>query len=161
MDAFVDVFAQLGYLRLADAGQPHRLHQIVDPAGRHAADPGLLDHRDQRLLGALAGFQKWREIAALAQLWDAQLQGAEPGVEAAVAVAIAPPPPPRLAENLRHQPSPVARPALISLRSSRPLACFRSKSCNSTLADWTDDHLNHTAARHCRSTRKFHHQRGR
>src|SRR5262249_58455815 len=71
-------------------GSPHPRIQIAPPAGRHAADPGLLDHRDQRLLGALAGFQKWREIAALAQLWDAQLQGAQPGVEAAVAVALAP-----------------------------------------------------------------------
>src|SRR5215472_15414 len=31
---------------------------------------------------------------------------------------------------------------LRTVRSSRPLACFRSV-CNSTLADWTDDHLNH------------------
>jgi P-type E1-E2 ATPase len=31
--------AQLGNLRLADPRQPHRLHQIVHPAGRHAADP--------------------------------------------------------------------------------------------------------------------------
>ena len=28
------------------------------------ADPGLLDHRDQRLLRALAGFEKRREVAA-------------------------------------------------------------------------------------------------
>src|SRR5215831_12469327 len=90
MDAFVDVFAQLGYLRLADAGQPHRLHQIVDPAGRHAADPGLLDHRDQRLLRALASFEKRREVTALPQLRDGQLQRAETGVEGAVPVAVAP-----------------------------------------------------------------------
>src|SRR5207302_2761335 len=90
MHALVDLFAQLGDLRLADARQPHRLHQIVDPPGRHAADPGLLDNRDQRLLRALAGFEKRREIAPLPQLWDAQLQRAEPGVEGALAIAVAP-----------------------------------------------------------------------
>jgi hypothetical protein len=38
----------------------------------------------------LAGFEKRREVAGLPQLGDAQLQGAEAGVEAAVAVAVAP-----------------------------------------------------------------------
>src|SRR5262244_982343 len=90
MDALVDLFAQLRYLRLADAGQPHRLHQIVDPAGRHTANPGLLDHRDQRLLRALAGFQKRREVATLPQFRDAQLQCAEASVEGALTVAITP-----------------------------------------------------------------------
>src|SRR6516164_323022 len=41
--------------------------QIVDPAGRHAADPRLLDDRDQHLLRALARFQKRWEEAALPQ----------------------------------------------------------------------------------------------
>ena len=50
MDALVDLLTELGNLRLADPRQPHRLHQIVDPPGRDAADPGLLDDRDQRLL---------------------------------------------------------------------------------------------------------------
>src|SRR5437879_10819029 len=90
MHALVDLFAQLGDLRLADPRQPHRLHQIVDPPGRHAADPGLLDHRDQRLLRALAGFEKGRKVAALPQLRDAQLQRPEPSVEGAVAIAVAP-----------------------------------------------------------------------
>jgi hypothetical protein len=49
-----------------------------------------LDYRDQRLLRALAGFEKRREIAPLPQLWDAQLQCAEPGVEGALAIAVAP-----------------------------------------------------------------------
>ena len=88
--ALVDLFAEFGNLRLADPGQPHRLHQIVDAAGRHTADPGLLDDRDQRLLRALAGLQKRREIAALPQLRDAQLQRAQARVEGAVAVAVAP-----------------------------------------------------------------------
>ena len=90
MHALVDLFAQFGDLRFADPGQPHRLHQIVDPPGRDATDPGLLDHRDQRLLRALASFEKRREITSLSQLWDTQLQRPEAGVEGAVAVPIAP-----------------------------------------------------------------------
>jgi hypothetical protein len=90
VDALVDLFAQLGDLRLADARKPHRLHQIVDPPGRHAADPGLLDNRDQGLLRALACFQERRKVAALPQLGDAQLQRPEAGIEHAVPVAVAP-----------------------------------------------------------------------
>src|SRR5438477_12989969 len=86
----VDLLTQLGNLRLADPGQPHRLHQIVDPPGRHAADPRLLDDRDQRLLRALAGFEERREVATLPQFRDAQLQRAEPGIQGPVAVAVAP-----------------------------------------------------------------------
>jgi len=51
IDPLVDVLAQLGDLAFRDAAEAHRLHQLVDPAGRDAADPGLPDHRDQRLLG--------------------------------------------------------------------------------------------------------------
>jgi hypothetical protein len=72
MHAFVDLLAQLGDLRFADPRQPHRLNQIVDTPGRHAADPGFLDHRDQCHFRALAGFEKRREIAALPQFWDPQ-----------------------------------------------------------------------------------------
>lgn len=39
-DPLVDVFAQLGNGGLRDAGQPHRLHQLVHPPGRDPADPG-------------------------------------------------------------------------------------------------------------------------
>src|SRR4029077_11530578 len=90
MDPLVDLLAHPENLRLANPRQPHRLHQIIAPPGRHAADPGLLDDCDQRLLRALAGFEKGREVAALPQLWDAQLQCSEPGVKSAVAVAVAP-----------------------------------------------------------------------
>ena len=68
----------------------HRLHQVIDLAGRDAADPGLLDDGDQSLLGGLARFEKAREAAALTQLGHLQVQSAEPGVESAVAVAITP-----------------------------------------------------------------------
>jgi hypothetical protein len=42
-----------------------------------------------RLLGHAARFQKGREVGALAQLGDAQLDGAGPGLPIAVAVAVA------------------------------------------------------------------------
>jgi hypothetical protein len=64
-------------------------HQPVDLAGRHAVDIGLLDDRDQRLLGPPARLQKRREVAALAQLGDGQLDRADPGVPLARPVAVA------------------------------------------------------------------------
>ena len=89
VDAVVDVLAQLADRALADPGQPHRLHQVVHAPGRDAADPGLLDHRHQRLLRRLPGLEEGREVAALPQLRDAQLQAAEPRVQRPVAIAVA------------------------------------------------------------------------
>src|SRR5207344_3578434 len=89
IDPFIDVLAELGNLALRDAGQAHRLDQFVDPAGRDAADPGFLDHRDQRLLGGLARLEEWREVRPLAQLGDAQLERAQARVEAALAIPVA------------------------------------------------------------------------
>jgi hypothetical protein len=65
------------------------LHQVIDAPGRHATNPGLLDYRDQSLLARLPRLKEGREVTALPQLRDAQLQGAEPGVECAVAIAVA------------------------------------------------------------------------
>src|SRR5689334_13731541 len=90
MHALVDLLAQLADLALADRGPPHRLNQVINPPGRHAADPGFLDHCDQRLLRALPGFAARGKVAPLPQLRDPQLQFAQPGVEAAVAKAVAP-----------------------------------------------------------------------
>jgi len=42
-DPFIYVLAELRHRALGDAAQPHRLHQIVDAAGRDTADPGLLE----------------------------------------------------------------------------------------------------------------------
>ena len=68
---------------------PMRLDQVVDRAGRDALDVGLLDHRGQRLLGHAARLQEAREVAALAQLGDAQLDRAGARLPVAVAVAVA------------------------------------------------------------------------
>jgi hypothetical protein len=85
----VDVPAQPGNRALAEPGQPHRLHQVVHPPGRDPTDPGFLDHRHQRLLRGLPRLQEGREVAALAQPGDPQLQAAQAGVQRPVAVAIA------------------------------------------------------------------------
>jgi hypothetical protein len=69
---------------------PHRLRDLVDPARRHPADPGLLDDGDQRLFRRLARLQERREVAAGPQLRDLEVERAKPRVERAVAVAVAP-----------------------------------------------------------------------
>ena len=52
-------------------------------------DVGLLDDRGQRLLGHPARLQKAGEVAALAQLRDAQLDRSGAGLPVALAVAVA------------------------------------------------------------------------
>jgi hypothetical protein len=85
----VDLLAQSADLALGDATHPHGLDQLVDRAGRDALDVGLLDDGGQRLLGHAPGLQEAREVAAAAQLGDAQLDRAGPGLPVAVAVAVA------------------------------------------------------------------------
>ena len=145
--------------------EPHRLDQLVDPAGRDAADPGLLDHRHQRLLAHLPRLQERREVGALAQLGHPQLQRARAGCRASgldsrCGSSAAPAsaragrrrsgPPHRLsiricstasataAESRRHRPSAAARPMAICPRSSGPPR-LGVKRRNSTLADEPDD----------------------
>src|SRR5215212_12207099 len=69
--------------------EPERLDQLVDAAGRDAADIGLLDDRHERLLRALARPEEAREVAALPELRDLQLDLAGPGVPAPRPVAVA------------------------------------------------------------------------
>lgn len=76
-------------MALRDPRQTQRLHQLVDAPGRDTANPSLLDHRDESLLGGLARLQERREVRALAQLGDAQLERAKTRVEAALAVTVA------------------------------------------------------------------------
>jgi hypothetical protein len=71
----VDVFAQLRDLALRDPREAHRLHQLVDASGRHAADPGFLNHGDQCPFRGLARLQEGREVGALAQLGMRRLNG--------------------------------------------------------------------------------------
>lgn len=87
---FVDVLAQLRHARLGDARHSHRLDQFVDAAGADAGDPCFLDHRDQRLLGGLARLEEAGEVGSGPQLRDLQVERPEPGIERAVAIAVAP-----------------------------------------------------------------------
>jgi hypothetical protein len=89
IDAVVDVLAELAHRALADPRQPHGLHQVVDAPGRHAANPGLLDHRHQRFLRGLPGLEEGREVAALPQLGDTKLQAAKARVERPVPIPVA------------------------------------------------------------------------
>jgi hypothetical protein len=88
-DLVVDLAAQAADLALGDAGHAHGFDQFVDRTGRHALDISLLNNRGERLLGHPARFQKGREIAALAQLRDAQLDRAGAGLPHPVAIAVA------------------------------------------------------------------------
>ena len=89
VDLIVDLPAQPRDLALGDAGHAHGLHQVVDRAGRHPLDIGLLDHRSQRLLGHPPRLQEAREVAPLPQLRDLQLHRAGAGLPGPVAVAVA------------------------------------------------------------------------
>ena len=52
-------------------------------------DIGLLDHSRERLLGGAPRFQKGRQIAALAQLGDGEIDPARPRVPGPLAIAVA------------------------------------------------------------------------
>ena len=84
----VEVLGQLGDLGLRHPVDAHRRHQVVDPPGRDALDVGLADHADQGLFGPAPGFEERRQVAALAELGDLQVDGAGPGVPAALPVAV-------------------------------------------------------------------------
>ena len=89
-DPLVDVLAQLRHRALRDPAQPHGLHRIIDPSGGNTADPGLLDHRQQRLLRGLPRFEEARKAAPLPELGHPQVQRAQPGIEGAIPISVAP-----------------------------------------------------------------------
>src|SRR6478752_1244451 len=85
----VNLLAQPADLALGDAGHAHRFDEIVDRSGRDAMHISLLHHRGERLFGQAARLQEDREVAALAQLGDAQLYGAGACRPQPVPVAVA------------------------------------------------------------------------
>ena len=66
----------------------HGAHQVVGGAGGDALDVGLLDDGRECLLGHAAGLEEAGEVAAPAQLWDTQLDGARQGLPIPVAVTV-------------------------------------------------------------------------
>ncbi len=83
------ILAQRRDLRLGDAGHSERLDKVIDLARRHTLDPGFLDDGGECLLRRLARLQEGREVGALAQLGDLQVQRAEPGIQLTRARAVA------------------------------------------------------------------------
>src|SRR3954447_26276448 len=72
LDLLVEQPRDPAHLTLGDP-QPATLDELIDPPRRHSADIRLLHHADERLLAALARLQQAREVAALADLRDLQL----------------------------------------------------------------------------------------
>ena len=77
---FVQLAADPRHLRLGDPLQAHRAGQVIDPPGRPPFHITLHHHRGQRPLGPPARLQQRREVAALPQLGDRQLNRPDPGV---------------------------------------------------------------------------------
>src|SRR4051794_26127579 len=73
----------------ATDAQPERLNELIDTARAHATDIRLLHHADERLLAAFARLQERREIAALTDLRDLQLDLARTRVPAPRPIAVA------------------------------------------------------------------------
>jgi hypothetical protein len=88
LDMLIQRRADAADLRLRDP-QPEALHKLIDAPRRDPADIGLLDDRKQRLLRAPARLQEAREVAALPDLRDLQLDLARPGIPAPGPIAIA------------------------------------------------------------------------
>src|SRR5215207_1619555 len=88
LDMLVERLADPADLRLGDP-QAEALDQLVDAPRRDPADIGLLDHAQQRLLGALARLQDAREVAAPADLGDLQLDLARTRIPTPWPIAVA------------------------------------------------------------------------
>jgi len=84
----VDLGAEAGDLALRHPAGAQRLHQVIDGARGDAMDVGFLHHGHERLLGGPAGLQKAREVGALAQPRDGQLDAAGAGVPVPLAIAV-------------------------------------------------------------------------
>ena len=89
LDDLVKALGEPRDLALAHPLDAELLHQLLDPAGGDAGEVGVGDHRHERLLRPAARLQKpVREVAALAQLRDGELDRADPGVPIALPVAV-------------------------------------------------------------------------
>ncbi len=87
--ALVDLLAEPAHLALRDAPHAERLDEVVDGAGRDALDVGLLYDSGECLLGEPSRLQEAREVRALAQLRNAQLDRPGAGLPGALPIAIA------------------------------------------------------------------------
>ncbi len=84
VDLGVEDRADAADLALADPGDAERLHEILHPARRDPQHVGLLDHREERPLGAPARLKERGEVAAVAHPGNGQLDRADAGILSAV-----------------------------------------------------------------------------
>ncbi len=98
----VDLDDQPAHLALRDATRAHRLHQIVNRAGRHAMDVSFLNHRRQRLLRGSTRLQEAGKVAAPPELRDRQLDPPGARVPGPLTIAVALVEPVRRAGAHRH-----------------------------------------------------------
>ena len=90
LDLAVEPLADAAHFRARDAAlRADGGHQGVHLAGGDALDPGLHDHRVERLIDAASGLEDRREEAPRAQFGDRQRDVAHLGGEQARATAIA------------------------------------------------------------------------
>ena len=89
LDLGIEDRADAADLALADTAHAEGRHELLHTARRDAVDVGFLDDREQGLLGPPARLEQTREVAAVADLGDGQLDGADAGVPAALTVAVA------------------------------------------------------------------------
>src|SRR4051812_23467054 len=89
--AMVDLVraGKVRHLGLSEAGRPHGFDEVVHGPGRDPMDIGLLDHGRERLLGRAPRLEEGREVRALAQLGDGEVDPACPGVPGPLAIAVA------------------------------------------------------------------------
>ena len=90
LDVLVEFLGHHRDLGLGQASDAQRLHEFVHPAGGDPEQVAGRHHAGQGPLGTLAPLQQpVRVQAALPQLGHRHIQGADPGVQVAVAVAVA------------------------------------------------------------------------
>ncbi len=89
IDARVEALSELTHLRLRQARDPHRLGDVFHPARRNALHVALRDDRDHRLFRPPSRLQQeLREVAALPELRDRELDRAHPRIPGAVPIAV-------------------------------------------------------------------------
>ncbi len=88
VDPLVNLRAQPRDLAFGDAGRTHGLHEVVHGPGRDPMNIGLLDHGRERLLGRSPRLQERREVGALAQLGNGEVDPACSRVPDPLAIAV-------------------------------------------------------------------------
>lgn len=89
LDLFVEPGTDSADFALREILHAHGLDEVLDLAGTDAVHVGLLDDTHERLLRPAPGLEEAREVGALPQLRDRQLERAHPRVPASASGAVA------------------------------------------------------------------------